>query len=58
MTQCRQNKLFHSNQKALYEELGGKRRGTSDLPQTGDARNSGVSYGINLFSIRKMLSGW
>ena len=39
MTHCRQNKLFRCNQKALYEELGGKRRETSDSTQADDARN-------------------
>ena len=33
-----QNKLFRCNQKPLYEEHGGKRRETSDLPQEHDAR--------------------
>ena len=34
MTQYRQNKLF----RWLYEELGGKRRETSDPPQADNAR--------------------
>ena len=40
MTQYRQNKPFHCNQKSLYEELGGKRRKTSGPPQTDDAGKS------------------
>ena len=39
VTQYRQNKLFRCNQKtALYEELGGKRKETSDPPQADDVR--------------------
>ena len=38
MTQYRQNKLFPCDQKTLYEELGGKRRETSDPPQADDVR--------------------
>ena len=38
MLQYKQNKLFYCTQKALYEELGGIRRETSDPPQADDAR--------------------
>ena len=39
VTQYRQNKLFRCNQKtALYEELGGERKETSDPPQADNAR--------------------
>ena len=38
VTHYRQNKLFHCNQKALYEELGGKRRETIDPPQVDNPR--------------------
>ena len=37
-TQYRQNKLLCCNQKALYEQLGGKRRETTDPPQADNAR--------------------
>ena len=33
-----QTKQFRCNQRTLYEELGGKRRETSDLPQADDAK--------------------
>ena len=36
--QYRQNKLFRCNQRALYEELGGKHRVTSDPRQADHAR--------------------
>ena len=38
MNQYRQTKLFCCNQKALSDELGGKRRETSDPPQASTAR--------------------
>ena len=38
MIQYRQNKLFHCNQKTLYEEPGGKRRETNDPPQVDNPR--------------------
>ena len=38
MTQNRQNKLFHCNQKAYNEQLDDKCRESSDPPQADDAR--------------------
>ena len=38
VTQYRQNKLFFCNQKALYEDLDGKGRETSDPPLADDAK--------------------
>ena len=37
VTQYRQNKLFHCNQKTLYEKLGGKHKKISDPPEADDA---------------------
>ena len=45
VTQYRQNKLFCCNRKALYEELGGKRRETSDPIQADDARKFWIEIG-------------
>ena len=38
VTQYRENKLFRCNKKVLYENLGGKRRETSDPLQADNAR--------------------
>ena len=58
MLQYKQNKLFYCTQKALYEELGGIRRETSDPPQADDARKFCSEIWINLFSIGKVFNVW
>ena len=57
VTQYRQNKLFHCNQKTLYEKLGGKHRKLVIHHRQTMLRNFGVRYRINLLSIKKMLNG-
>ena len=54
-----QNKPFCCNQKASYEELSVVKAGKLVIHHRQTMlRHFGVRYEINLFSIRKMLSGW
>ena len=55
--QYRQNKLFQCNQKALYQELGGKERSTQFHLMQKKRKNSGVNCGTILFHTKRMLNG-
>ena len=56
LSHTRQNKLFRCNQKALYQELGGKERSTQ-VQRKKKRKNSGVNSGTVLPYIKRVPNG-